>query len=68
MSILLENPIQNSEKEIGAIMGPPFPLVEENLPFSKLSRYFNSTSSAVLAKDTAGQWHILTQFDVIQAI
>lgn len=68
LSILLENPIQNSEKEIGAIMGPPFPLVEENLPFSKLSRYFNSTSSAVLAKDTAGQWHILTQFDVIQAI
>lgn len=68
LSILLENPIQNSEKEVRAIMGPPFPQVEENLPFSKLSRYFNSISSAVLAKDTAGQWHILTQFDVIQAI
>lgn len=68
LTSLLENPLGNSEKEAGAIMGPPFPVVEESLPFSKLSRYFSNTMPAVLVKDTAGQWHILTQFDVIQAI
>jgi cystathionine beta-synthase len=68
LSSLLENPIANSEKEVKDIMGHAFPQVEESLPFSKLSRYFDNTVPAVLAKDTAGQWHILTQFDVIQAI
>ncbi len=68
LASLLENPLGNSEKEVAAIMGPPFPTVDETLPFSKLSRYFSNTVPAVLVKDTAGQWHILTQFDVIQAI
>jgi len=68
LSSLLENPLQNSEKSVEAIMGPSFPQVEETLPFSLLSKYFNPSTPAVLAKDTAGQWHILTQFDVIQAI
>lgn len=68
LSILLENPIQNSERTVREIMGPAFPEVEETLPFSKLRRYFSNTVPAVLVKDTSGQWHILTQFDVIQAI
>lgn len=68
LSSLLESPLQNSEKQVQAIMGPPFPQVEESLPFSMLSKYFSPSTPAVLAKDTAGQWHILTQFDVIQAI
>ncbi len=68
LASLLENPLGNSEKEVSAIMGGPLPVVEESLPFSKLSRYFSNTVPAVLVKDTAGQWHILTQFDVIQAI
>lgn len=68
LNSLLESPIANSEKEVRHIMGQPFPQVEDNLPFSKLSRYFDNTVTGVLAKDTAGQWHILTQFDVIQAI
>lgn len=68
LSSLLENPLQNSEKQVMSIMGSPFPQVEEGLPFSMLSKYFSQSTPAVLAKDTAGQWHILTQFDVIQAI
>ncbi len=68
LSSLLESPIANSEKQVSAIMGPPFPEVEGSLPFSKLSHYFSNTTPAVLARDPAGQWHILTQFDVIQAI
>ncbi len=68
LTCLLESPIANSEKSVQEIMGPPLPQVDDNLPFSKLSRYFDNSVQAVLAKDTAGQWHILTQFDVIQAI
>ena len=64
---LLENPLQNSELPVSSIMGPPFPEVKESLGLSKLSRYFSNTVPAVMARDTAGQWHILTQFDVIQA-
>jgi cystathionine beta-synthase len=67
LNSLLENPLQNSELPVTSIMGAPFPEVPESLGFSKLSRYFSSTVPAVMARDTAGQWHILTQFDVIQA-
>jgi cystathionine beta-synthase len=68
LSSLLENPIQNSEKTVNNIMGSSFPEVGNDLPFSKLSRYFSNAVHAVLTKDPAGQWQILTQFDVIQAI
>jgi len=65
---LLENPMNNSENAIEHIMNDSFPIVDEELPFTKLSHYINRKNPAVIAKDKAGSMHILTQYDIIQAV
>ncbi len=68
LKFLLENPMQNSEKPIESVMGKPFPIVDDELPFRQLSKYLTRDIHAVVAKDRAGQLHVLTQYDVIQAV
>jgi len=68
LTYLLENPMQNTEKTVESVMGEPFPVVSEDLPFNQLSKYISKTIPAVLAKDKAGGIHILTQYDIIQAV
>ena len=68
LKFLLENPLENSEKPVGSVMGNPFPVVDEDLPFRQLNKYLSKTAHAVLAKDRAAQWHIITQYDVVQAV
>ncbi|MCO6494016.1 MAG: pyridoxal-phosphate dependent enzyme [Phaeodactylibacter sp.] len=68
LSYLLENPFDNSENKVGDIMGEPFPVVPADLPFSQLSRYVSRTIPAVIAKDKAGTLHIVTKYDIIQAV
>ncbi len=68
LSYLLENPMQNTEKRIEEVMLAPFPTVEEDLLVTQLSRYITKETPAVITKDRAGTTHILTQYDIIQAI
>ena len=68
LSYLLENPFDNSENKVEDIMGEPFPIVPVDLPFSQLSRYVSRTIPAVIARDKAGTLHILTKYDIIQAV
>lgn len=68
LAYLLENPMNHAEQKVAAVMGAPFPLVEEDLPFTQLSKYVDRTIPAVIAKDKAGTLHILTQYDIIQAV
>lgn len=68
LSYLLENPLNNSEKSLESVMGEPFPVVSEDLPSSQLSKYIGRKIPAVVAKDKAGILHILTQYDIIQAM
>lgn len=68
LSFLLENPISHSERSVESIMGNAFPTVSEDLPFSQLSRYIGRKIPAVMAKDKAGILHIITQYDIIQAV
>ena len=68
LKFLLENPMTNSEKAIEHIMGNPFPIVDEELPFRQLGKYLNKEIQAVMAKDRAGSLHVLTQYDVIRAV
>ncbi len=68
LSYLLENPMQNTEQSVDAIMGEPFPIVSEDLPFSQLSKYISKKIPAVMARDKAGELHILTKYDIIQAV
>ncbi|RLA43168.1 MAG: cystathionine beta-synthase [Gammaproteobacteria bacterium] len=68
LSYLLENPLRNGEKSVVEVMGNPFPVVEDNLPFSKLNSYFSKTTPAVITRDVTGKRYILTKYDIIQMI
>ena len=68
LKYLLENPLVNSDKPVESVMGKPFPEVDEELPFRQLGKYLNKEIHAVVAKDRAGSMHVLTQYDVIQAV
>lgn len=68
LSFLLENPMQHSDKKVLDIMGDPFPMVSLDLPFSQLNKFIDKKIPAVLVKTASGQVHILTQYDIIQAL
>ena len=64
---VFSNPdIKNSKVE--NVMERPYPLVEFNTPVEKLSTLINKENGAVLSKDEAGNYHIVTKYDVIQAL
>ncbi|MFB6456098.1 pyridoxal-phosphate dependent enzyme [Chitinophaga sp. Hz27] len=50
------------------VMQAPFPIVNENTPIEKLSMYINKENGAVLTKDESGDHHIVTKYDIIQAL
>lgn len=58
--------IKNSQVE--DVMEPAFPLVDFNTPIEKLRMLINKDNGAVLSKDEAGNLHIVTKYDVIQAL
>lgn len=68
LHILLENPLHNSEKTLRSVMGPAFPTVGADTPISQLNRFISKETPAVIATDRSGGMHVVTQYDVIQAI
>ncbi len=68
LTYLLENPMRHAEHKIEDIMDAPFPIVNEELPVKQLNRYISKKIPAVVAKDKAGLLHILTKYDIIQAV
>jgi cystathionine beta-synthase len=68
LTYILENPLSHAEKPVEEIMDVPFPMVEEDLPVSQLNKYITKKIPAVMAKDKAGNVHILTKYDILQMI
>lgn len=58
--------IKNAKVE--EVMEPAFPVVAYNTPIEKLKTLINKDNGAVLGKDEAGNLHIVTKYDVIQAL
>jgi cystathionine beta-synthase len=52
---------------VEAVLEPNFPMVAFDTPVERLSHLINKENGAVLAKDEAGTYHIVTKYDVIQA-
>ena len=50
------------------VLEPALPVVAFDTPVEKLSHLINKENGAVLAKDEAGNFHIVTKYDVIQAL
>jgi len=64
---IFDNPeIKNSRVE--SVLEPSYPIVEFDTPVEKLSSLINKENGAVLAKDEAGNYQIVTKYDVIQAL
>jgi len=53
---------------IETIMDAPFPLVEIDTEIKKLNMYISRENPAILAKDLKGDMHVITQYDIIQAL
>ncbi len=68
LTSLLENPLSNTEKTVDTIMDAAFPMVQEDLPCRQLSKYISKKIPAVIAQDRTGGLHVLTQYDIIQAV
>jgi len=68
LNYILENPMNNTEKQVEAIMNEPFPTVKTDVPCSRLRQYINKQIPAVVAQDKAGSMHVITKYDIIQAM
>ncbi len=68
LSYILENPLNNIEKPVSDIMGPPFPVVSVETPIKDLNKYITKEVPAVLIVDESQSYQVITQYDIIQAI
>lgn len=68
LEYILSNPLDNGDKQVSEIMGEPFPYVHLDLPIKDLNKYITKSNPAVVVKDNSGNLHILTQYDIIQAL
>jgi cystathionine beta-synthase len=64
---VFDNPDIKHSK-VADVLEPSLPLVAFDTPVEKLSSLINRGNGAVLAKDDAGNYHIITKYDVLQAL
>ncbi len=65
--LVFSNPEIKTEK-VGKVMEKVFPMVTMDTPVERLRTLINKENGAVLAKDETGDYHIVTKYDVIQAL
>jgi len=64
---VFNNPeIKNSS--VQSVLEPAYPMVDFETPVERLSTLINKENGAVLSKDDGGNLHIVTKYDVIQAL
>lgn len=68
LEFILNNPLQNSDKEVSEIMEEAFPMVEMEMNAKEINRYMSKKTTAVMTTDQTGVRHILTQYDILQAL
>lgn len=66
-SKLIDQP-ELKEAPVKTVMHKTFPLVSMDTPIEKLTMYINKENGAVLTQDESGNAHIVTKYDIIQAL
>jgi cystathionine beta-synthase len=56
------------EASVRSVMQKAFPIVSMETPIEKLTIYINKENGAVLAQDESANYHIITKYDIIQAL
>lgn len=70
-SDLFETLIDHPElkaSEIAKVMQKPFPFVKPDTSIEEVSRLINKSNQAVMVTDMGGNTHIITKYDVIDAV
>lgn len=65
---ILENPMKHSDQSIEQIMSEPFAMIDTELAVKDLNKFITKESPAVVTKNKAGNFHIITKYDIIQAL
>ncbi len=63
---IFDNP-EIKHSTVASVLEPSFPIVAFDTSVEKLSFLINKENGAVLAKDEAGNFHIVTKYDIIQS-
>ncbi|RPD42734.1 pyridoxal-phosphate dependent enzyme [Chitinophaga barathri] len=66
-SKLIDQP-ELKEAPVESVMHKAFPIVAMDTPIEKLAVYINKENGAVLTQDDTGAHHIVTKYDIIQAL
>jgi len=56
------------EASVKSVMQKAFPIVNMQTPIEKLTMYINKENGAVLTQDESANYHIITKYDIIQAL
>jgi cystathionine beta-synthase len=65
---ILRNGQDIKQKKISEVLEPVYPIVSFDTPLERISTLINKENGAVLSKDDTGNYHIVTKYDVIQAL
>lgn len=68
LEFILSNPLTNTDKNVSEILEEAFPIVDMEMNAKEINRYMSKNTKAVMSKDQTGTLHILTQYDILQAI
>lgn len=70
-SMLFQKLLHNQavrENTVASVMLPPFPIVKHNESIEAVAKKINKDNNAVLMMDLGGNWHIITRYDIIEAL
>ncbi len=69
-SLLFNKLLDNHDvknQTVGEVMDKPFPIVSQDTTLERLSAIINKENPAALTRDEAGNYHIITKYDIISA-
>jgi cystathionine beta-synthase len=69
-SLLFNKLLDNHDvknQTVGEVMDKPFPVVSQDTTLERLSGIINKENPAMLTRDEAGNYHIITKYDIIFA-
>lgn len=66
-NLLLKNDIDFNEEPISAVMEKANPVLSIDSTIEQITKHINKENGAVLAYDEAGNLHIVTKYDILQA-
>lgn len=70
-SMLFQKLLQDQsirEAKVATVMLPSFPVVKTGESIDAVARRINKENNAVLMMDLGGNWHIITKYDIIEAL